>query len=285
MIVSASRRTDIPALYAPWLLRRLAEGYAEVPHPFAPSRVRRVDLRLPPEGPLEALVLWTRNPAPLLPSIPRWEASGPPTLWLVTVIGYPRPLEGGPPGDIAVRAAKALADAVGPDRVVWRYDPLLTCPALGVTERWHEGNFVRLADALAGSTRRCVVSGYDDYAKARRRLARVGLPLGPSEALAQLAATLARIAAARGIRLQTCCEAWQAAGVPAGACIDGELLDRLWGLGVAGQRDPGQRPGCRCAPAVDLGVYDTCTHGCLYCYATGSGARAAAHDPAGPRLA
>jgi hypothetical protein len=34
-IISVSRRTDIPAFYAPWFLNRLREGFAGYVNPFA----------------------------------------------------------------------------------------------------------------------------------------------------------------------------------------------------------------------------------------------------------
>jgi hypothetical protein len=297
VIVSASRRTDLPALYPEWLKGRLAAGFADVPHPFDARRVRRVDLRPAPEGGMEALVLWTRNPAPLLDALPAWEAQGLRTLWLVTVTGYPAVLEPAAPrtGE-AVAAIRTLAALVGPERVAWRYDPVLLCRDAGLGATWHRGNFRRLASALAGATRRCIVSLYDDYAKARRRLAAAGLsPEGgpavtgmiPRETL-ELVGGLAAEAQAHGIDVRSCCEDLSAAGVAPGACVDGDLLGRLWGLGPRQARDPGQRPACRCAPSVDIGVYDTCVHGCLYCYATGTatraGARRAAHDHGNERL-
>lgn len=290
MIVSASRRTDIPALYGPWLQARLAAGFAAVPHPFRPDQVRRVDLVPAPRGSLEALILWTRNPAPLLADLPTWEERGLRTLWLVTVTGYPVALEpGAPPAPDAVEAVRRLAAVVGADRVAWRYDPVLLCPSLGLGREWHRANFRRLAARLAGAVGRCIVSYYDDYAKSRRRLRNAGLEVELPEGPPALAEDLVTESRAHGIPLQTCCESWEATGTAAGACIDGALLKRLWGLDLGPRRDPGQRSGCRCAPSVDLGVYHTCTHGCLYCYATGSPERARAnrarHDPAADRLA
>lgn len=269
MIVSASRRTDVPALHAGWLLERVASGYADVRHPFAPSRVRRVALVPAPEGPLEALVLWTRDPGPLLPAVPHWEERGLRTLWQVTVTGYPRALEpGGPEPEGAIAAVRRLAALVGPERVAWRYDPIFPCPALGMDRGWHAENFRRLAARLEGSVGRCIVSLYDDYAKARRRLEAAGTASDTEAAPGPLLSDLAAECGGRGLPIQSCCEEALAMGIPAGGCIDGDLLDRLWNLEVGTRRDPGQRPGCRCAPSVDIGAYDTCTHGCLYCYAT-----------------
>ena len=290
MIVSASRRTDVPALYPEWLAARLGAGYVDVPHPFDPSRIRRVDLRPSPEGPMDALVLWTRNPGRLLQFLPEWERRGIRTLWLVTVTGYPACLEPeAPSASEATAAMQELSALLGADRVVWRYDPLLFCPQAGVDAGWHRDAFRRIATALAGSTRRVILSLYDDYAKARRRLREAGLAPEPLRDPVPFLADLAATGRSFAIEPQSCCEELEGAGIPAGGCIDGGLLDRLWDLGVGSRVDPGQRKGCRCAPSVDVGVYDTCTHGCLYCYATGrpetARARRESHDPARDRLA
>jgi hypothetical protein len=270
-------------------------GFADVANPYDATRIRRVSLRPPPEGSMEALVLWTRDPGPLLPELDRWEEAGVRSLWLVTLTGYPGALElRAPPVGAAVESVRALARVVGAERVVWRYDPLFLCPAANLTAEWHVRNFGALAESLRGATRRCVVSLYDDYAKARRRLAAAGLtPLGEEE-LARETATLLlpkllELSGRNGIEMASCCEDLAGSGIFPGACIDANLLGRLWGSTFPAATDVGQRPGCRCAPSVDIGAYDTCTHGCLYCYATGSVARTearrAAHAVLGERLA
>lgn len=268
MIVSASRRTDIPSFHAGWLRERLAAGWADVPNPFAPSRVRRVELTPSPAGPLEALVLWTRDPSPLLPDVEGWESRGLRTLWLVTLTGYPGALEpGAAPEASAVGALRELAARVGPERVVWRYDPVVVSASLGLDAAWHGANFRRLGEALRGAAGRCIVSYCDGYAAARRRLAAAGVDVAPRGEAAEALRRISEAADELGLPVQTCCEDAEAEGIPAGACIDGALLDRLWGTGCGARRDPGQRAGCRCAPSVDIGTYGTCGRGCLYCYA------------------
>ncbi len=272
MIVSASRRTDVAAFHSGWLRERLAAGWVDVGNPFRPSRVRRVDLTPAPDGPLEALVLWTRDPAPLLPELDAWERRGLRTLWLVTVTGYPRVLEPGAPAtETAATAVRALAARLGPERIAWRYDPVVLSRSLGMDAAWHARNFARLAEGLGGAAGRCIVSYYDDYAAPRRRLAAAGIDVAPREEAAAALDGIAAAASALGLALRTCCEDWAEKGVRAGGCIDGALLDRLWGTAFGARRDPGQRKGCRCAPSVDIGTYGTCGHGCLYCYARRDG--------------
>jgi len=274
LIVSASRRTDLPALYPDWLASRVKAGHAVVKNPFNPKQLRRVSLLPPPRGDMECLVLWTRNPEPILPEAEKWEKAGLRTLWLVTSTGYPPLLEPcAPSTDEAAAAVAKLSEIVGPERIFWRYDPIFICRRLGLDKEGHRNNFAALAQKFARSVGRCILSIYDDYAKARKRLLKEGLlestekSAFEAEAL-DTAAALAQQCAEIGLPVQSCCDRLEKIGIPPGACIDGRLIDKLWDLGVAGKKDPGQRPNCLCAPSVDIGAYNTCTHGCLYCYAS-----------------
>ena len=167
MILSVSRRTDIPAFYVPWFLHRIHAGFCLVPNPFRPAQVARVSLD-PPD--VDAFVFWSKNPDPLLPHLAELEARGYRFYFQFTLTGYDQRLEPNVP-PLAERLAtfRALARQTAPWRIVWRYDPIVlsswTPPA------WHRETFRRLAEALAGSTTRVVVSLLDVYRKARRRLA------------------------------------------------------------------------------------------------------------------
>jgi len=232
---------------------------------------------------MDALALWTRNPAPLLPLIPEWERRGIRTVWLVTLTGYPAWLEPAvPPPEEALRAIEALSSLVGRERIAWRYDPVFACPARGMDGAYHRENFARLAPRLRNFVRHGVVSLYDDYAKARRKLAAADAPFDPESALAAVRA-VAEVAREEGFPLQSCCEELAAEGIPSGGCISGPWLDGLWNLGIGGAADQGQREGCLCAPSVDIGAYGTCRHGCLYCYAAGNAPHTAG-DPASESL-
>lgn len=291
MIVSVSRRTDIPAFYGEWFLARLAAGFCFVRNPFDPRQVSRVSLE---RDDVDALVLWTRDPRPFADGFDALDRRGFPYVVLLTLTGYGRPLEPHAPAEAeAVVAARSLAERIGPDRLVWRYDPVVLGP--GLDHERHATRFAALASRLEGSSREVKVSFLDLYRKTRRRLGGLGHgerylvdpALGP--AAGELLARMSASAAGCGMRLTTCAEAqdWSAWGAPPGACVDGELLQRLFGLRVGG-RDRGQRPHCRCAPSRDIGAPDTCLHGCVYCYATASqelaAARHSAHDPHAPAL-
>ncbi len=307
MIVSASRRTDLPAFYLPWFLRRLEEGWCRVANPFRPSQQRRVSLR--PEH-VSAMVFWTRRPDRLAGALDQIEARGHRrTMALVTVIEYGRDLHPYVPSiEKQVAGFRRLAERYGdPRRVCWRYDPILLGPRDSPDD--HRRRFARLARQLEGSTRRVIVSFVDLYRKTARRLAQVaggGYPLAaditgagdqapgdqaPGDQAQSLLRDLAREAAARGMEMRSCAEprCYPEAGVLPGRCIDPGLLAEVFGaMTLPSGKDRGQRPACGCAPSVDVGAADTCLHGCVYCYAVRShrAARGAhdRHDPAGDIL-
>jgi hypothetical protein len=291
MIVSVSRRTDVPAFFGEWFVERLRHGFCLVPNPFNRSQVTRISLA---RSDVDAFVFWTRFPAPFAPAFDALDRRGDPYLVLLTLTGYGPPLEpGAPPVGNALHAAQKLAGRIGRQRLVWRYDPILFGP--GLDPGSHLERFARLATGLEGLVDAVRVSFVDLYRKTRRRLA--ALPGGEAflvdpaatPAAGDLLAGLAALARAHGMSLSTCAEErdWSAADAPPGACVDGALLERLFGIRAAG-KDPGQRAHCRCAPSRDVGITDTCRHGCVYCYATSShevaARRSSRHDPGLPSL-
>lgn len=289
MIVSASYRTDIPAFYADWFMARLAAGEARVASPYG-GRSYTVSLR---PGDVDGFVFWTRNIGPLLPHLDR-VAGVAPFVVQFTVTGYPRALE---PGVIDAEAAigqvREVADRFGPRAAVWRYDPLLDS-TLTPPGR-HRENFGRLAAALAGVVDEAVVSFAQIYAKTRRNLDAAARRHGfrwrdPEDGeKRRLVADLAAIAAGHGMRLAVCTQPHLTGeGASPARCIDADRLSEVAGRPVRA-REKGNRPGCLCHESRDIGAYDSCAQGCVYCYAVSSRARAkrvlAAHDPAAESLA
>ncbi len=291
MIISASRRTDIPAFYAPWFANRVRAGFCLVPNPFNASQVSRIDLR--PEA-VTAIVFWTRYPKPLFSFLPELTARGFPFYFLVTLLDYPRVLDAKKPSrEAALRAFAALSDMIGPRRTIWRYDPIVISEMTDLS--WHRERFMRLAKALRGKTRRCVVSFLEPYRKIARRMeqaAREGARLtrpAPEE-LARFIGELNAVAGECGIKLRGCAQPGEieSLGLAPGACVDAELLREVFGVEAEAVKDPGQRPRCLCAKSRDIGRYDSCLFGCRYCYATSDFARSrvnyASHDPGSPAL-
>jgi hypothetical protein len=288
VIISASRRTDIPAFYSEWMMNRVRAGFCEVPNPVNPNQVSTVSLH--PDD-VDGIVFWTRNPDPLVPHIDELDGMGFRLHFLVTLVSYPP--EWGPgsePIEHATDRFRALSRRVGVERVSWRYDPVILSSVTGL--EFHRDTFGRIAERLEGSTRRCIVSFADYYAKVRRRLRGlqergVCFLEGPPDAFRAVAECLSGIAVRRGFELQSCAEETDGSpwGIRPGACIEG----RLFGLDAKRcVKDPVQRPACRCCRSRDIGVYDTCPARCVYCYATNDRDRALrnhrAHDSRWPSL-
>ena len=291
MIISASRRTDIPAFYARWFMQRIAEGFVVVRNPRNALQFRRVELT--PDR-VEALVFWTRNPAPLLVGLDELDGLGHRYLFHYTITGYPRALESHVPDlSTAIRQFCALSDRIGPGRLAWRYDPILFSYLTPPGE--HARHFAAIARQLAGKTQRVVISLLDLYAKSCRNLDAIpGLiyqdPRQMPGELAVLLPELAAIAQQYGMTIHSCAEEpdLSSVGIQPGKCIDERWLNVEFGLQLVGRKDRTQRAACRCIPSVDIGQYNTCRHGCAYCYATWSSSSAqrllACHDPKSPLL-
>ena len=260
-VVSVSRGTDIANWHAEWFMRRLREGTVRYKNPMGPQVVT---VSLKPED-VAALVFWTKNFTPMLKHLPELRASGIPFYTQFTLNDYPRAYEA-KIASLAVRCAAfaALQDSGTP--VLWRYDPIILSSA--TPESYHLEAFERLAGVLGAA--QCHVSFMTPYAKTLRRMATLPTALQPRvpTAVEQLALVgkMHSIALARGMRLVSCAQPQLAASrVPAGACLDAALIERLSGLKVPA--GCASRGGCLCVKHRDIGAYDTCTTGCSYCYA------------------
>lgn len=285
MIISASRRTDIPAFYADWLLTRIREGYVFVRNPMQPRKISRVSLS--PDV-VDGLVLWTKNPLPMLGRLR--ELQDYMYYFQFTLNPYGPEVEPRVPSKqhTLIPAFQRLAETLGPDRVIWRYDPIFLSETY--SEAYHLHYFEVLARRLAPYTRRCTISFIDYYRGTEKAMRGVAAkPLTPP-ALLRLARGLADIARAYGLSLDTCAEEadLSAFGIGHARCVDGALLSRLLGTELRVSKDKNQRPACGCAESIDIGAYHSCPHGCLYCYAGGHGPAAkknhARHNPASPLL-
>lgn len=286
MIISASRRTDIPAFYGEWFMNRLKEGFALVRNPRNPRRISRVPLS---RELVDCIVFWTKNPAPMLERLAEIDRQGYPFYVQYTITAYGSDVEPKlPPKERLLDTFCRLSDLVGPRRVVWRYDPVVLnrdYPA----ER-HAEMFEAMAGILAGRTRQCVFSFVDMYRRNRNSMRGVTDGDVSADAMRGLAVTLARLADSHGMVLSACTEDvdLSGCGVQRAACIDRALIERIIGLPVRAAKDPSQRKSCGCVESVDIGEYDSCPYGCRYCYATSDPRRVAAnlrrHGPDSPIL-
>ncbi len=295
MIISASRRTDIPAFYAEWFMNRIKAGYCAVPNPFNRNQVSYVSLA--PED-VDVIVFWTRNPRPLLRHLPELDRRGFRYYFQFTVMNNPRQIDPkSPPVEASLHTFRELAARIGPERVIWRYDPIVFSNLTG--GQFHQDTFEYIAAGLHGITRRVVVSVVDDYRKAQKRMRDLTAQdveityfdaTRTSKRFDQLMTNLARLAGHYEMEIVSCAEEINLGryNIRPGKCVDDDYIRQTFGLDVTVKKDPSQREACGCVVSKDIGMYDTCLFGCQYCYATQSFDRAkinfSEHNPASPSL-
>lgn len=263
MIISCSRRSDIPAFYSDWFFNRLREGYALVRNPMNPKQVRRISLA---PADVDCIVFWTKDPAAMLNRLRMLD--GYTFYFQFTLTPYGTDIEPNlPPKKKIVDTFNRLSDQIGRKRVIWRYDPILMSAYLNVD--YHVDRFRDLAEQLSGHTEKCVISFMDMYRHIKARMA--GLSIRSPDELEKrtLAKNIALIAGSFGMQVETCAENIDLSdsGIGHGKCIDDRLIAELTGRRLRMNKDKYQREYCGCATGVDIGEYNTCRHLCQYCYA------------------
>ena len=285
IVLSASRRTDIPAFYLDWFMDSIDRGRFDITHPF--TRKPRQVLVNPETS--RTIVFWSKNFGPFLEKNAGkgLQRMGYNLFFNFTVNSASRLLEPGMP-KLTDRLAQLekLAGEFGPGAVAWRFDPICAYRLPTGEVQNNLGDFERIARtaASAGITR-CVTSFLDPYRKIDRRiryLSKAGeaCPDFISLTLEEKTRILKNMAAALApekISLNLCCERElfsalpDESGIRENACIDGPHLEALFGGSPDRRKDTGQRAakGCRCTRSVDIGSYDLhpCPHNCLFCYA------------------
>ena len=263
MIISCSRRTDIPAFYSEWFFNRLSEGYVLVRNPMNSKQVRNVSLT-PPD--IDCIVFWTKDPAPMLDRLHLLKDYH--YYFQFTLTPYDKDIEPHLPlkTDIFDTFLR-LSDRIGKKRIIWRYDPILLSANINID--YHMDRFYDLARRLSGYTEKCVISFMDMYRHIQGRMADHSIRPPDEAEMRALTEKIVAITAANNIKVETCAEQIDLAdlGITHGQCIDDHLISELTGTKLNIPKDKYQRELCGCVASVDIGEYNTCRHRCLYCYA------------------
>jgi len=284
LIISVSRRTDIPAFYAEWFFNRLNEGYVLVRNPLNFHQVSKVSLK--PEA-VDCIVFWTKDPANMLAKLDLLQEYN--YYFLVTITPYDNKIERNvPPKRQVIDSFIKLSAQIGKERVIWRYDPVVLTD--NIDAAWHRKNFELLAAELKDYTNRCHISFVDMYRKINRNMQSIRAVSITEKDMLETGKGFAAVAAKYGLKIYSCTESYDlmAAGIDPGSCIDGRLIAEITGRKCDFPKDKNQRAQCNCAASVDIGAYNSCRHGCLYCYANFSETAVKnnilKHDPASPLL-
>jgi hypothetical protein len=284
MILSASRRTDIPAFYGEWFMNRLREGFVLVRNPMNPKQISRIDLD--PSG-IDCIVFWTKNPKNFLPCLDEIDRLGYSYYFQFTVTPYGNDLEPGLPEKSEIlNTFIELSKHTGKEKIIWRYDPVIINK--NYTPEYHFSKFDFFCNTLKNHTEKCVISFIDRYTFLDSNFKKFDIKEIETAEAERLLEKIVPAAASCGITVAACAEKIDLSkyGVHPNRCIDADLIGRLFGSDskkIKHKKDPAQRTECNCSASRDIGTYNTCIHGCVYCYAK-RGTKPADYDPLSPIL-
>lgn len=273
-IISASRLTDIPNYYSNWFMHAIKRGYCSWTNPYS-NKQQYISFQN-----TRVFVFWTKNPKPLLEHLPEIDKLGFQYYFQYTLNDYvheklepmlnvqDRYL------DARIETFKKLSDTIGPDRVIWRYDPIILSDTLDVDETL--SRIRAIAKEIVPYTRELIFSFIDMYKHVKRNLNEHDRTLREPtmEEMRQLAKGIAEIrdSLSPTLKIATCAEAMDFSkfGIVHAKCVNPELIARLCGKDsiLNDKKDVGQRTACGCMPSKDIGAYNTCLNFCQYCYAS-----------------
>lgn len=261
MILNTGSRTDIPAFYSDWFYNRIREGYVLSRNPYNPTQIAKY--LLCPEV-IDVMVFCTKNPSPMFAHFS--ELSAFEMFWFVTITPYGKEIEPHVPDkEQVIRYFKILSERVGKGRISWRYDPVFV--SRRYTADYHIEQFGKMARVLSGYTEQCVVSFIDLYEKTKRNFQGV-LPVTKKEQ-EKIIDSFSEIAKEWGLQIHLCCESAELVreNVDADGCMSKAVLEKALGCRLNAPKKKTARSECSCLLGADIGAYNTCLHGCLYCYA------------------
>ena len=287
MIISASRRTDIPTVYSEWFYNRVKEGFVLVPNPMNIHMISKVSLS--PEV-IDGIVFWTKNPIPMMDRLSELDKYKGRYYFTFTINSYGKDAEPHLPSkkDELIPAFIELSKRLGKHRVCWRYDPIFLSDKYNID--YHVQKFEYLASRLGPFTEKCTVSFIDMYTRTQRNTRELNSRAPSAEEELQILKLLVTIAERNGIYIDTCSERrdFSEIGVQHAHCIDKDRLERIGGYSLDVGKDKNQRLECGCFSSIDIGSYNTCRNGCLYCYANFNSElverNCAMHNPESPLL-
>lgn len=267
MILSVSRRTDIPNYYSDWFYQRVLEGFLYVRNPMNAHQISRIEIN--PEV-VDCIAFWSKNPEPMMKRL--GELKPYRYFFHFTMNGYGKEIEQGVP-ELKQRIVtfRKLAELIGAERMIWRYDPIFFSAVY--TPEFHLEMFARIAEALQGSTGRVFISFIDWYAATKRRMKDMR-PYHPEDTfLHQMSAGMSEIAGKNQMEIITCAEPIDLSGegISHGACFDQQWIEEhILGYRIKASKSNDGRTACGCIEFMETGTYDTCMNNCVYCYANRS---------------
>lgn len=263
MIISASRRTDIPGYYSDWFMQRLQAGYALTRNPMNYSQVSHISLS---KEVVDCIVFWTKDAGNMMDKLQYIDEAGYKYCFQYTITPYASDIEQNlRDKKYIIQNFQWLSSKLGKHCMVWRYDPIIINDKY--TVQYHIKAFEAMCRELALYADRVIISFVDLYKKCPGVMQKAD-----EDTVKLISKEFGSIAKENGILIQTCCEEYDlsAYGIQKGGCIAADLIEKVCGYKLKTKADKGQRKNCGCIESIDIGAYNTCLNGCIYCYANGS---------------
>ena len=260
MILNVSGRTDIVAFYTPWFMNRYHEGFVDVRNPFYPKLVSRIYF-----SDVDAIMFCTKNPIPILPYL---EKIDKPKIFHITLTPYLKDIETRVPDKVKIiEAIKQVSTMLGSEYTYVRYDPVFINDKY--TIEYHIKMFERMCKQLEGYITHIIISFLDDYKNVRKNLKILNPKVLTKEDYKKIGENFAKVAKEHHMTVQTCFEEENLVeyGFIKEECLGIELAKKLTGKEKFKKWKARTGGKCNCVELVDIGVYNTCSHFCKYCYA------------------
>lgn len=275
IIISASRRTDVPKFYYKWFQDALLAGKVEIQNPRYPSKSYHVDLR--PEN-VHSIVLWSKDFGNVLKEPMLLENYN--LYFQYTINNYSKRMEPGVPDyEYSLKVLEGLLKKHGPKQFNIRFDPVIISKYGEVENDISKPGIPRLKAferlcmdlvSLGMVNCRVTTSYICMYKHIVKPIENSGIDIIDLNEDKQLLLfeKMVEIASRYSINLYSCAAPLieKVEGINKGHCIDGQLLQYLFGGKVTRAKDTGQREACGCTRSRDIGAYKPCGHGCVYCY-------------------
>ena len=282
MILNTGLRTDIPGFFSEWFYNRIEDGFVYVRNPYAKNQI--YSYRLDPEL-IDCIIFCTKNPKPMFENLEKIDKFN--QYWHITITPYEKEIEPNvPPMNDVLESFKYLSKKLGKENVTLRYDPIF------INEKYtlekHIESFEYIINSLSGYTTEAIISFIDLYEKTKRNFPQAR-EVTKDERL-KIGKEFARIGNENNIRIKTCVEGTELDkfGIDSSGCMTKEVIERAINKNLNIPKQKARNGECYCLLNNDIGEYNTCDHGCLYCYANSNKRlvkrNLKLHDPKSPIL-
>ena len=282
MILNTGLRTDIPGFFSEWFYNRIDDGFVYVRNPYAKNQI--YSYRLDPEL-IDCIIFCTKNPKPMFENLEKIDKFN--QYWHITITPYEKEIEPNvPPMNDVLESFKYLSKKLGKENVTLRYDPIF------INEKYtlekHIESFEYIINSLSGYTTEAIISFIDLYEKTKRNFPKA-IEVTKDERL-KLGKEFAQIGKKNNITIKTCVEGSELDkfGIDSSGCMTKEVIERAINKNLNVPKQKARNGECYCLLNNDIGEYNTCDHGCLYCYANSNKRlvkrNLKLHDPKSPIL-